>query len=177
MSPFNVLPYNRTGTAAGLVASPDHRGPAVPEGFESFCDFTCRNSPWRLIQLWLKKDNGALGCVRSWSDGDELLEHFIALSGVCQFFPGVGLPGKVVLTGSSQWVEDMSADASLPRSPVARRDGIHTAFALPLFENGQVYGVLEFLASEQMTRNDDLVSFIQRRVNQLFGNRAAAQVA
>src|SRR6185436_6845888 len=78
------------------------------------------------------------------------------------FTRGVGLPGRVWDSAAPTWVPDVVSDPNFPRASVARREGLHGAFALPLLIQGQVVGVMEFFSREIREPDDDLLGMLTR---------------
>src|SRR2546427_2353148 len=103
---------------------------------------------WELGAVWeVGANDGRLRCVRTWHGGEGAPE-FEALSERIVLDPGVGLPGRVLVTGDPQWIVDTPEDANFPRADVARRSGLHAAFAFPLHSPRGVVGVMEFFSRE-----------------------------
>jgi PAS domain S-box-containing protein len=64
------------------------------------------------------------------------------------FKRGIGLPGRVWESGEPVWIPDVVEDENFPRAPIAARDGLHGAFALPILGRERVVGVMEFFSRE-----------------------------
>jgi LuxR family transcriptional regulator, regulator of acetate metabolism len=58
--------------------------------------------------------------------------------------PGIGLGGRILQTGRSDWVPDYTVDANLINPFVAQvdREGLKGVVAVPLLHAGRIYGVL-----------------------------------
>ena len=92
----------------------------------------CEALGWDYGALWnVDADGGVLRCVETWHPPTLAVPEFDATSRRTTFARGVGLPGRVWASGEPAWIPDVVADANFPRASVARREGLHGAFALP----------------------------------------------
>src|SRR4051812_12051775 len=60
--------------------------------------------------------------------------------------PGIGLPGRVMVTGRPETILELSADPNLPRRTVACEVGLRSAFAFPVQSGDRCLAVLEFFS-------------------------------
>ena len=72
-----------------------------------------------------------LRCAAVWRSGG--YDAFEATTRARTFPRGWGVPGKVWETGEPIWMKDIRDFERLPRQEVARRDGLHAAFAFPVY--------------------------------------------
>jgi PAS domain S-box-containing protein len=108
---------------------------------------------WGIGAVWEVGPDGLLRCVQKWHAGAGAPE-FEALSEQMTLEPGVGLPGRVVMSGEPAWIVDVPDDSNFPRADTARRSGLHAAFAFPLRSPRGVVGVMEFF-SRQLREPDE----------------------
>ena len=109
----------------------------------------CETLGWDYGGLWRVDDSaGVLRCTDTWHRAAIESPEFDATSRRTAFARGIGLPGRVWASGAPAWVPDVVADANFPRAAIARREGLHGAFALPLLIRGNVVGVMEFFSRE-----------------------------
>jgi PAS domain S-box-containing protein len=121
----------------------------------------CEALGWDHGALWnVDAGNDVLYCVQTWHQPDLQLAQFDAASRRTTFTRGVGLPGRVWASGDPTWVPDVVADANFPRAPVARAEGLHGAFALPLLIRGTVVGVMEFFSREIREPDQELLQML-----------------
>ena len=71
---------------------------------------------------------------------------FDRLSRRTVFAPGVGLPGRVIGTGSAVSVPDILNEDNFPRIGGALRAGLRSGFAVPVRRGGRVIGAVEVLS-------------------------------
>jgi PAS domain S-box-containing protein len=133
---------------------------------------------WRLGAVWeVDPGDGALRCARTWHAGEGASE-FEAMSAALSLAPGVGLPGRVLVSGQPTWLVDAPEDANFPRAQAARRAGLHAAFAFPLHSPRGVVGVMEFFADELREPDDRLLATMATlgsQIGQFVAGRRAAE--
>jgi PAS domain S-box-containing protein len=135
---------------------------------------------WRLGSAWeVDPRDGRLRCVRTWHEGERAGE-FEAMSATLTLSPGVGLPGRVLVSGQPTWLVDAPDDANFPRAQAARRAGLHAAFAFPLRSPRGVVGVMEFFAGELREPDERLLATMDTLGSQIgqfvAGQRAAEEL-
>ena len=75
---------------------------------------------------------------------------FDRLSRRTTFAPGVGLPGRVIASGSVTCSPDLLGDDNFPRLRAALRCRLRSGFALPVRRAGRAIGVLEVFSSGRL---------------------------
>jgi len=91
---------------------------------------------WQFGAFWLIDDAvGQLRCAAVWQSGG--YGEFEATTRARAIPRGWGLPGTAWETGEPVWMKDVRDVDRFPRQEVARREGLHGAFAFP------VYGIAE----------------------------------
>jgi PAS domain S-box-containing protein len=125
---------------------------AAPRVLQAMCEAL----DWEHGALWsLDAGAGVLRCVHTWHLPTLLLPEVEDISRRTALAPGVGLPGRVWASGEAAWVPDVVADPNFPRAAIARKEGLHAAFALPILTNRRVVGVMEFFSREIREPDDD----------------------
>jgi anti-anti-sigma regulatory factor len=119
---------------------------AVPRILRAVCEAL----GWELGLVWaLDRGAESLRFVEAWSAEGRDAAEFVRASRARTFKRGEpGLPGRVWGTGEPLWVEDLAADATFPRSGLARGSGLHAALAFPVLMRGETIAVLEFFSRE-----------------------------
>jgi signal transduction histidine kinase len=88
-----------------------------------------------------------LRSARIWHGADSIaLAPFRLASEEAVFDEGIGLPGRVVVSGKAAWIRDVCEDGNFPRGRFARQCGLRAASAFPVLSGDQVVAVLEFFA-------------------------------
>lgn len=120
---------------------------ALPRMLQRICD----SFEWEVGAMWqLDADAGVLDCLRVWpsqgpSDGSAA-SKFETMSLKFRFAKGVGLPGRVWKDLQPAWIPDVTKDNNFPRGPAAAAEGLHAAFAFPIFSGEKFLGVMEFFS-------------------------------
>ena len=97
--------------------------------------------------FWQPHPSGrTLRCVSVWQDATDRAPTFAAITRRQRLAPGVGLPGRVWQSRRPLWISDVVADANFPRLGAALEEGLRSGFAFPVIAEGDVVGVVEFLA-------------------------------
>ncbi|MDQ6652587.1 MAG: GAF domain-containing protein [Acidobacteriota bacterium] len=138
-------------SATGILANAKSLADASPKILEEIC----KRLGWQVAAFWsVDSQKNELECVANWRDQASAdVAEFEEESRQQHFSPGQGLPGKIWETKEPVWVADFAADQNFPRSSVAARANLHTAFGFPIVLGGEVYGVIE-LFSEEMRHED-----------------------
>jgi signal transduction histidine kinase len=88
-----------------------------------------------------------LRSARIWYGPDAIaLVPFRRTSEEVVFSEGIGLPGRVIVSGTAEWIRDVCEDANFPRGRFARQCGLRAASAFPVLSGDHVVAVLEFFA-------------------------------
>ncbi len=87
-------------------------------------------------------------------------ERFAAFRKVTQkttFEPDIGLPGRVLASGKSAWIADVTKDPNFPRAKLAEEIGVRAGFAVPVLVGNRVEAVLEFFAATAVEPDETLL--------------------
>jgi PAS domain S-box-containing protein len=98
--------------------------------------------------------------VQTWHLPGVSLPEFERASQRITFARGVGLPGRVWASAAPAWIPDVVADQNFPRATIARREGLHGGFALPILSGPHVRGVMEFFSREIREPDRDLLRLL-----------------
>jgi PAS domain S-box-containing protein len=140
---------------ARALASSTTIGAALPQVLRAVCE----QLDWDVGALWLADaDQPKLRAVAVWHrPGLEVGEFEDATRGEV-FGSRVGLPGRVLATGTHAWVPDVTVDTNFPRAKAAVAVGLHGAFAFPVIVADRVVGVAEFFSHEIRQPDTDLLN-------------------
>jgi PAS domain S-box-containing protein len=154
-------PTSRRLTAEYVAARALAESASLAEAAPRVLQAMCEAFDWEHGALWsLDAGAGVLRCVHTWHVPTVSLPEFEDASRRMVLAPGVGLPGRVWTTGEPAWVPDVVSDPNFPRAAIARKEGLHAAFALPILTNGRVVGVMEFFSREIREPDDDLLRML-----------------
>src|SRR5215471_20574261 len=123
--------------------------PSLREAAPQILKSICETLEWAVGTLWqLDKKEGILRSVETWHIPTANVSEFSAATLSRTFDRGVGLPGRVWGTADALWIEDVTRDTNFPRTPVASKEGLHSAFGFPILLGDEVLGVLEFFSHQ-----------------------------
>jgi len=158
---------------------------ATPSILRAVCD--CLG--WDLGALWRDdREAGVLRCIEMWRKESVEVPDFEAASRESTLKPGVGLPGRAWLSRKPAFIPDVVQDANFLRAPIAAREGLHAALAIPILLGGEVLGVMEFFSHEIRRPDPNLLNimatigsqigqFIERKRAEDALHRAQAELA
>ncbi|MBL8035994.1 MAG: PAS domain S-box protein [Nitrospira sp.] len=135
---------------------------------------------WDLGVFWrLEKQSGMLRCLNHWQVATGTTDEFITEVQSQVFKSGVGLPGKILESGSPVWIRDVSMDPTFIRADLAAKTGVRSAFGFPIRIGGDIEGVIEFFSHQVRESDPELISMIADvglKIGQ-FGERTRAEEA
>jgi PAS domain S-box-containing protein len=130
---------------AGALAESATLEDAAPRMLKAVCEAL----DWQCGAIWqVNRARNTLRCIGTWGEPGLPLDEFTAATLSLTFERGVGLPGRVWEVRQPVWIRDVTEDQNFPRSRVAERAGLHSAFALPILQGRRVGGVLEFFSRD-----------------------------
>jgi signal transduction histidine kinase len=134
---------------------------SLEEATPKVMEVICQHAGWDLGALWYV-DRGAnvLRRSKSWHAPTLSFGDFEAVSAQMTFAPGVGLPGRVWLSGEPAWIVDVLKDMNFPRGPAAAEDGLHGGFGFPIRVGGAVIGVIELFSRQVRQPDEDLLQML-----------------
>jgi signal transduction histidine kinase/DNA-binding response OmpR family regulator len=115
---------------------------------------------------WVDRDSNVLRCADFWRSSTSASE-FETITRKMTFEPGVGLPGRVWISGSPAWIPDVVRDRNFPRAPHAAKEGLHGAFGFPITLAGDTIGVLEFFSRRIEKPDEELLRMMATVGSQL----------
>jgi PAS domain S-box-containing protein len=144
---------------------------AVPKILQAVCEST----GWSCGTLWrLDVIAGVLRCIDFWHQPDQEFPDFERLTRKLTMASGIGVPGRVWLTGEPVWVANIVEDSNFPRIPAALKDGLQSAFAFPVRFQNEVIGVIEFFHKQAQEPNHELLSMLKSlgmQIGQFIGRK------
>jgi len=110
----------------------------------------CQTTGWSLGHAYIVRpvaEGKRLFSTGTWYGPEtERTRPFHIASEAAVFDPGIGLPGRVLLSGTPSLILDLSVDPNFPRAESARLGGLRAGFAFPVVAGSEVTAVLEFFA-------------------------------
>jgi signal transduction histidine kinase/putative methionine-R-sulfoxide reductase with GAF domain len=134
---------------------------------------------WDTAALWTTDvDANCLRCRGVWHRLETKLEGFEANSRKRTFAPGVGLPGRVWLTGEPVWLPNAADDPEFARATEAATDGLRGAVFVPIQAGREVKGVVEVLSQRVEPFDPDVhvtLSSVANRIGHYLERKRAEQ--
>jgi len=136
----------------------------------------CRYVSWPLGNLWLvsgQKGQQRLDATDVWYDEagqgkDGPLQELRTRTEAAMFAPGVGLPGRVALSGRPEWAAtDGTTTVELPRLPQIVGAGFASLVAFPVMIANEVVAVLKFFSRKREAPDDALLRLMAQVGTQL----------
>ena len=149
---------------ARILAESDSLSQAAPILLQSISE----SLGWDLGQMWVvDRDGEVMRWLAAWRLSSVPAEEFEAASRSRTFLRGVGLPGRVWESGTSDWISDLSTEPNLPRAFLAVKAGFRSAFASPILLHNQVSGVMEFFSRDSQPPDQTLLDMMSGIGNQI----------
>jgi|GEM_PF-2669285 len=128
---------------------------AMQSCIEQVCDLI----NWPAGHLYLcDQANNELLSTNIWHmDLNERFIPFKVITEESSFKPGFGLPGRIMKSCKSEWVEDIIEDESLPRAQKLDSCPFRGSFGFPVLVKGNVVAVLEFFSENVEPRNERII--------------------
>ena len=114
------------------IAGAANQMSSVDEALQFAVTKICAFTGWPLGHAYLTENHDELKHVHpaiGEIDHPKRLHEFLQATEQIRFDSGVGLPGRVLATGSPVWISDVAEDNNFPRAKAAREAGLKAAFA------------------------------------------------
>jgi predicted signal transduction protein with EAL and GGDEF domain len=117
----------------------------LEEALQGAIDAVCAHTGWPVGHAYLRDDaSGDLVPSTIWhpAESDEFAE-FRRVTEQTPLSEGIGLPGRVLATGTAAWITDVTSDPNFPTGDL----GVRGAFALPIVVGNEIEAVLEYFSA------------------------------
>lgn len=130
---------------ASMAAESDSYEAALKKALESICKITGwpvghafvippgNPNVLRSTEVWVEIEKGVSARLQ-------------AATNAISFGPGVGLPGRILLSGEPLWITDTEAEENFPRKGL----GFRAAFGFPIKAEGRTIAILEFFSEDEI---------------------------
>ena len=151
-----------------FVAAVSNAATSIDDAIRPCLERICTHNSWQAAHLCLRDAAGNMVSTGTWYLSDpERLAPFREKTDASVFAPGVGLPGKVMETGATTWMPDVTQDESFTRLAEARASGLKGGLACPVLVGTQVVGALEFFAERVLELDAPLTELLSHVGSQL----------
>jgi two-component system sensor histidine kinase/response regulator len=135
--------------------------PTLVEAVPRMIRAVCEGLGWQYGALWeVDRARNVMQCAGMWQPASLSFNEFAAQTKTQTFAPGVGLPGRVWTSRQPAWIPDVTQDGNFPRATVARKVGLHAAFAVPVVQGETVIGVMEFFNRDILEPTPELLAMM-----------------
>jgi len=140
----------------------------IEQGVLAVVEAICGTLGWDYGTVWeVDAKAQVLRCLELWHAPGLSFPQFTATCRSLTFARGVGLAGRVWLSGEPVWVADASQDSSFPNGTVDTTEGLRAAVALPLRLGDETLGVFEFFSRKVQEPDRDLLTLMSAVGNQV----------
>jgi signal transduction histidine kinase len=150
------------------VASNETR--AIDETLHFCIRHVCEFAGWPLGHLYLTAENPAKGLfpTKVWHvEKPGQFDIFQKITRETPLEEGVGLPGRVLISGEPAWIIDVTKDSNFPRAKLAENIGVKAGFAFPIFIGEKVMGVMEFFSPKAVEPDPEMLDIMAQIGTQL----------
>ncbi|WP_436925046.1 PAS domain S-box protein [Halosimplex amylolyticum] len=132
------------------------------DGVETALQAICRRTQWAYGEAWVPAADGDYLEHLVAHTEDESLEPFMLASRGVTFPFEEGLPGRVWVSASAEWIPDASAESEdvFQRCAAAEAVGLQAALGIPIVTDGRVVAVLTFFLRERHSADEELVDAV-----------------
>jgi PAS domain S-box-containing protein len=144
------LPTSRRRLAIYLLAAARVLAGArdVPEAARRLLSMIGEAEGWCAGVVWLGAEGGdRLRCAEVWCPPERPAPEFEALCRAGSVTRGVGLPGRVWVSGRTAVVTDVHRDEDVRRDPRVERESFRAVAAVPIATDVEVVGVIELFGT------------------------------
>lgn len=123
----------------------------------AYLQAVCRMTQWPVGHVYVLSDQNSDLLVPSgiWYLQDE--HRFTSFREITQgttFERGSGLPGRVLDSGESAWIVDVTKDPNFPRNKAMNELGVRGGFAVPIVVFGKTLAVAEFFTPDAVDADE-----------------------
>ena len=153
---------------------------SLADALRGIMQVMCERLDWACAARWsLDEAHNRLHCIETWSIDDARIRDFLEVSCRETFVPSSGgMIRRVLTTGQSVWIADVTQKPDFMRAGIAAEAGLHGAFALPVLMGDRVLGAIEFFSREPRHPDKWLLQItvsIGNQIGQLMGRRQAEE--
>jgi signal transduction histidine kinase len=131
----------------------------------------CEFAGWPLGHLYLTAENPSDGLfpTKVWHvEKPGQFDTFQKITKETPLEEGIGLPGRVMISGEPAWIIDVTKDSNFPRAKLAEDIGVKAGFAFPILIGRKVVGVMEFFSPKAMKPDPEMLD-IMAQIGTLLG--------
>jgi PAS domain S-box-containing protein len=135
----------------------------IDEAMQTVVNEICTYTGWPVGHVYVIDKDAAdrLMPTTIWHLRDpHRFETFRRITEATRLGSGQGLPGRVLASGKSAWITDVTTDPNFPRAAMAPDIGVRAGFAFPVLVGAEVVAVLEFFADDAFGPDEALLEIV-----------------
>ena len=149
---------------ARIMAEAESLEAAAPGLLQAICE----SLGCDMGQLWqLGRDLESLRWLAAWHVPALEADEFEEASRNRTYSNGVGLPGRIWASRTSEWIENLANDQNFPRATFAAKAGLASAFGFPVMLGNTVTAVMEFFSRDSLAPDPTLLKIMNAIGNQI----------
>ena len=163
-----------------VVAAAANEALSVEDALQTCVSEVCRHFGWQAGHVYLLAEDGSEDLAPSaiWHLADPAkFGAFRAITMATRFAPGIGLPGRILVTREPIWITDVTQEPNFLRARASENIGIKGAFGFPVLVGSKVAAVLEFFTEDAIEPDPDaleVMAHIGKQIGQVI-ERAQAE--
>lgn len=148
----------RTSAMLEEIAEAANSASSIDDAYARCLALVCPHAGWPLGHVWLPEADGRARATDIWHIADRTTYGpFAEMTKRVTLPKGVGLPGRVVVSGKPAWIADVRKEAGYPAAAQAGHAGLVGALAFPVHVDDEVVGVIEVFAPERIPESRRLL--------------------
>jgi PAS domain S-box-containing protein len=140
-----------------MVASAANEASTIEQAMRICLEKVCRQNSWAIGHSFIVSPISGMLESANWYLAHPRFQKFMDNEHSRRFESGEGLPGRVLSTGNTVWISDVTQDVSFRRTHSAQQANLKGGYAFPVKVGGEVVAVLEFFSEIVAEPNDPLL--------------------
>ncbi len=150
-----------------MVASAANEASSIEQAMQICLEQVCLHTGWPIGHSFIVSPITGMLESANWHVTQPRFQLFQDHEGERRFESGEGMPGRVLATGTSVWISDVTQDPNFRRTRSAQKIGLKGGYAFPVKVGGEVVAVLEFFSQELGEPNEALLDVMAHIGTQL----------
>lgn len=161
------------------VAVAANEAASVEEALRDTIEYVCAQAGFTAGHAYARAGDGSGELVPTglWClEDDERLAVFRRATESGRLPRGVGLPGRVLISGRTEWMSDVTEDGHFLRKEAASHAGLRAGIAFPVLAGEEIVAVLEFFSKDEISPDSfllDAMANIGTQLGRVFERKQA----
>lgn len=161
------------------VAVAANEAASVEEVLQDTIEYVCTQAGFTAGHAYARAGGGSEELIPTglwYLEDEERLAAFRRATESRRFPRGVGLPGRVLVSGKTEWMSDVTGDRDFLRRESASHAGLRAGIAFPVLAGEESVAVLEFFSEEEISPDSillDTMANIGTQLGRVFERKQA----